>query len=249
MHNDRMIARAPWRRRLAVLGLASALTLSSCSTDPDEADAEETAATSTPSVTATTNTSQFELPDGVTLTDEGSDLELGATATVAWEPRAGVVGVLDITVEQIEQATLKDFTGWTLDKTTRQSTPYFIRGQVENTGDIDLGGLPVPLYIVDGTNTLIQASSFASRFKPCRSEPLPAKFAPGKQREVCLVYLAPERGELEAVSFRPTQEFDPITWTGKIDQRGKKKQGGKKKQDDPADGDIDGDNDGDTDTD
>ncbi|MDP3893953.1 hypothetical protein [Nocardioides sp.] len=246
-----MIARAPWHRRLAVLGLASALALSSCSTDPDEADAEATA-TPTPSVTATTNNTQFELPDGVTLTAEGSELELGDTATVAWEPRAGVVGVLDITVEQIEQATLKDFAGWTLDKATRQSTPYFVRGQVENAGDIDLGGLPVPLYIVDGTNTLIQASSFASKFKPCPSGPLPAKFAPGKQREVCLVYLAPEQGELEAVSFRPTQEFDPITWTGQIDERGKKKDGkkgkkkdGKKKQqqDEPADESAEGDTD------
>ena len=37
-----------------------------------------------------------------------------------------------------------------------------------------------------------------------------------QERDVCLVYLAPERGKLTAVSFRPTQEFDPITWTGKV---------------------------------
>ena len=236
MHNDRMISRAPRRRRLAVLGLASALVLAGCSNDPDEVGAEQATLTPTtpaPSVTATTDTTQSELPDGVTLTDEGSELDLGETATVAWEPRAGVVGALDITIDRIEQATLKDFSGWTLDKATRQSTPYFVRGKVENTGDIDLGGLPVPVYIVDGTNTLIQASSFASRFKPCPSGPLPAKFPPGKERNVCLVYLAPNQGQLEAVSFRPTQEFDPITWTGKIVQKGKKKQ--QKQQQDPSD--------------
>jgi hypothetical protein len=34
--------------------------------------------------------------------------------------------------------------------------------------------------------------------------------------KVCLVFLAPKKGDLTAVSFRPTQEFDPITWTGEL---------------------------------
>ena len=32
----------------------------------------------------------------------------------------------------------------------------------------------------------------------------------------CLVYLSPKHGDLTAVSFRPTQDFNPITWTGKV---------------------------------
>ena len=32
----------------------------------------------------------------------------------------------------------------------------------------------------------------------------------------CLVYLSPKRGALESVSYRPSQEFNPITWTGTI---------------------------------
>ena len=34
--------------------------------------------------------------------------------------------------------------------------------------------------------------------------------------KVCLVFLAPKKGDLTAVSFRPTQDYDPITWTGEL---------------------------------
>ena len=40
--------------------------------------------------------------------------------------------------------------------------------------------------------------------------------APGDRLKTCLVFLAPDKGTLDAVSFRPNQEFDPIRWTGEI---------------------------------
>jgi hypothetical protein len=33
---------------------------------------------------------------------------------------------------------------------------------------------------------------------------------------VCLVYFVPDHGRLVAVSFRPSQDFQAITWTGRI---------------------------------
>ena len=33
---------------------------------------------------------------------------------------------------------------------------------------------------------------------------------------MCLVYLAPNKGDLTAASFRPTQTDVPITWTGEL---------------------------------
>jgi hypothetical protein len=87
-------------------------------------------------------------------------------------------------------------------------------------GGTDLGGRPVPLYIVDGRNTLIEASGFASTFKPCPSKALPKKFENGDRAKVCLVYLSPRNGDLTAVSFRPTEDFDPIVWTGKLQRVG-----------------------------
>jgi hypothetical protein len=37
----------------------------------------------------------------------------------------------------------------------------------------------------------------------------------------------PRQGQLTAVSFRPTQEFDPITWTGELQDPKPPKAGGK----------------------
>lgn len=151
---------------------------------------------------------------GVELTDQGSELSFGESATVAWRPDQRRVGALDVRVRTVERAPLSVFEGWRLDEATRGSTAYFVQARIENVGRTDLSGVDVPLYAVDGDNTLVQHSTFASRFGPCESTPFPARFRPGRATQVCLVYLLPDQGELTSVSFRPTQEFDPITWTG-----------------------------------
>ena len=79
---------------------------------------------------------------------------------------------------------------------------------------------PVPLYVVDGDNRLIEASTFTGTFKPCESAMFPKKFKNGDTVKACLVYLAPDKGDLTAVSFRPDQEFNPIIWTGELDEAG-----------------------------
>lgn len=158
-----------------------------------------------------------DVPDGVELTAPGSELSVGDTATVSYEPRQGLVGVLDIKVTRLERTSFrKSFVGWDLDNQTRNSTPYFVRAAVTNVGESNLGGRSVPLYIVDGKNRLLEATPFASSFKPCEPGSFPKKFRPGKTLKACLVYLAPDKGDLVAVSFRPTQDYDPITWTGEL---------------------------------
>jgi hypothetical protein len=153
----------------------------------------------------------------VELTTQGSKLEVGQSAVVAYHPRQDQVGVLDIRVTRLEKTTFKEsFTGWKLDEATKTTNPYFVRATIKNVGDTNLGGRPVPLYIVDGNNTLIEASTFASTFKPCPSTPFPDKFKPGDKTNTCLVFLAPDKGQLTAVSFRPSQDFNPITWTGEL---------------------------------
>lgn len=211
--------------------LAAALLLTACSDDSGEPDADGSAtSTSSPGSASASATPYLPVPEGVELTPQGTELEVGEEAVVAYEPRQDKVGVLGIRVDRLEQTTFKEsFKGWQLDKATRKTSPYFVRATITNEGETSLGGRPVPLYIVDGRNTLIEASSFASRFKPCPSVPLPKKFGPGKKAEVCLVYLAPDKGELTAVSFRPTQDFNPITWTGELRKVKKAKQGQGKK--------------------
>jgi hypothetical protein len=206
-------ARRPVRGLLA-LGLVGTLALSGCSGDSDEPSAGSGSGSGSESASAKP---YLPVPDGVELTPPGSRLALGAPATVAYEPRQDQVGVLTITVTRLEKTTFKQsFAGWKLDAATRRTNPYFVRAKVENVGDTNLGGRNVPLYIVDGRNTLIEASSFASTFKPCAVGQFPKKFVKGDRANVCLVYLSPQHGELTAASFRPTQQFSPITWTGKL---------------------------------
>lgn len=216
MHNDRMFPRA--RRRLtlpAAVALASALVLTGCSGgDEDPASADGSAGSS--GGTATSDTAYLDVPEGVELTAQGSELGFGDTATVAYEPRQDRVAALDLTVRSIQKASFKLFVGWKLSDETLSTTPYFVQVKVENVGETDLGGDRVPLYGVDGSNKLIEYSTFASTFKPCPSPLLPKKFARGDTLKTCLVYLAPDKGKLTAAEFRPVEEFNPILWTGDI---------------------------------
>jgi hypothetical protein len=216
VQNDRMRP----SRRLAgaplALGLAVSLALSACSGDDGGSEGSGGEATS-PGVE---ETPYLDVPEGVELTAQGSELELGESATVAYEPRQNAVGALDITVTSTEKASFSMFEGWDIKKETRETAPYFVRAKIENVGDTDLGGRPVPLYIVDGEDRLIEASVFTGTFQPCEGSMFPKKFRTGDQVKACLVYLAPDKGELTAVSFRPDQEFDPITWTGELTRAG-----------------------------
>jgi hypothetical protein len=212
-------ARRPVRGLLA-LGLAGTLALSGCSGDAEKPTAGSGSGSGSASASASAKP-YLPVPDGVELTPPGSELELGEPATVAYEPRQDQVGALTITVTALEKTSFKQsFAGWKLDEATRKTNPYFVRAKVENVGDTDLGGRNVPLYIVDGKNTLIEASSFASTFKPCPVGEFPKKFKQGDRVNVCLVYLSPDHGDLTAASFRPTQQFAPITWTGKLTRPG-----------------------------
>jgi len=216
---------------LLATGVAVALVLGGCSGSDSSTSADggpsgtssSSSSTSEPASGAASGSPSaaaspyLPVPDGVELTAQGSRLGVGDDAVVAYEPRQDSVGVLDIKVTKLERTTFeRSFQGWQLDDATRRTTPYFVTVKIRNVGRTDLGGRPIPLYIVDGRNTLIESSTFASSFKPCPSGPFPKKFRPGSTLSTCQVYLSPKHGDLTAVSFRPTQDFNPITWTGDI---------------------------------
>ncbi|QIG42761.1 hypothetical protein G5V58_08170 [Nocardioides anomalus] len=223
---------------LAAVVLAGGV-LAGCSgddsgSDPDAGDGSSSASTAGETGTAGTagpsaSASSLPVPAGVELSPQGSQLAVGDTATVAYQPKQDEVGVLDITITRLEKTTIKkSFEGWDLDAGQKKASPYFVRATITNRGDTDLGGRRVPLYVVDGDNTLIEATSFASAFTACQPGAFPKKFPTGKKTKVCLVYLVPRQGDLTAVSFRPTQEFDPITWSGELqDPEPPKPAGGK----------------------
>lgn len=224
MHNDAM--RLP--ARFLALTVALTLALAGCSGGEEKPDDE---GTGSPTETAEAEP-YLPVPDGVELTEQGSTLAVGETATVAYEPRQDQVGAMEIKVTSLEKATFDLFVGWDIDKKVRSTSPYFVRAKVTNVGDTDLGGRPVPLYLVDAENRLIESSLFKGSFKPCDDASFPKKFENGDSLKACMVYLAPGKGDLAAVEFRPTQEFNPIVWEGDVERAastgGTKKSGGKK---------------------
>jgi hypothetical protein len=157
-----------------------------------------------------------DVPGAPELTPPGTELEYGDEAEVAWKPREGTVGALKMKVIEVEETTLDEFSAFEVNRAVSRSRPYFVTVRTENVGDTDLGGVGIPLYLLDSRDTLVERSVFGSEFAACPSEGLPRRFGAGDVTRTCLVFLAPQGSEAEAVTFRPTEEFDPITWTGDI---------------------------------
>lgn len=203
-------ARARSRAALVlVLGLALGLATAACGGDDP---APESEASSSPALP----TGDVEVPDGVELTAPGTELDFGDTATVAYEVGRDRGTVVELTVTAASTGRVRDLEAFQLDETTRRSTPYYVRVKVTNVGTEDIGGAAVPLFAVDGRDTLVQPSTFTTSFERCPSTPLPKEFGPEDEASACLVYLLPDRGTLEALSYRPLQSFEPITWTGEV---------------------------------
>jgi hypothetical protein len=219
-----------------------ALALVGCSDDSDDPGGDSSSSGSSSASGSDSGSASpsdtLLVPDGVELTDQGASLEVGETATVAYEVRQGVVGVLDITVTRLEKTSFADsFVGWDLSDETKTAKPYFVRATVANRGETDLGELRLqPLYVLDATDTLVESTLFGSTFKPCNPDAFPTPFPPGSTVDLCLVYLVPNKGELVSASFRPTETDIPITWTGELkkpkppkDAKGKNKGNNKDK--------------------
>jgi hypothetical protein len=198
--------------------VTAALVLAGCSgsgsSSPQSGPGSTSAGHSTGSTS--TGTSSLPVPKGITVTPQGSSLTLGQEATVAWQPDQKTVGVIKMAVTRQQQVPVSTFRDFRLDRASRRSTPYFVHVTVKNLGTSDLGHVPVPLYLLDQHHTLLQASTFQARFPACPSRPLPAKFKRGSHTTVCLVYFVPKHGKLVAMSFRPSEDYDAITWHGAV---------------------------------
>jgi hypothetical protein len=197
--------------RAATVAVTAAIVLASCGGESAEEAVETPTPTVSPSPSSTVN-----VPATVELTEVGADLSFGDSATVIYEPNQKRGSVLELTVKKAVQGTTKDFSGFILDDYTKSATPYYVDVEVTNVGEGDVGRATVPLWGVDAENTLLPAATFTTTFRRCPSKPLPNKFGPEETFSTCLVFLAPDKGTMEAVSFRPNQEFDPIRWTGEI---------------------------------
>ncbi len=221
--------------RLVALAAVAGLTLAGCSSADDEPSADASASPSVSGSATESPTADVTVPEGVAVTAQGTDLSFGEPAVVAFEPDQKTSTLLEMTVTKAREGSLDDFKGFILDDPYKRKANYFyVDVTVKNVGEGDVGGSPIPLWGVDGDNTLLPPVNFTTEFKKCASTPLPKKFKAGDSVDTCLVYLSPDKGTLESLSFRPDQAFDPIEWTGdikpaKVEKKSDKKSKDKKK--------------------
>ena len=200
----------PRRVRTALIAglVAPALVLTACGSDTSKKPS------ATPSVDLPTG--NVDVPSGVTLTKAGTELKFGETATVAYQQNSQRSSVLELTVSSVQKGRIADLAAYQLDAAGKKSTPYYAHVKVKNAGTGDLSHAIAPIYAVDSSNALVQAVSFNNTFTKCPSTTLPTAFTGGKSANLCLTYLLPAGRSLVEMSYRPLQQYEPITWKGTI---------------------------------
>lgn len=206
-------------RRLAPVPAALLLALGLLAGCSDDGGGNGGDAASPSDETSAAEEPYLPVADGVELTEPGSDLEVGESGVIAWQPRQDLIGVLDINVTQLVRTSFADsFEGWDVSAEQKKNlTPYFVRATVTNVGETNLSQRMVPVYAVDSGDTLVEPTEFTEDFEACPGGALPRGFFVDDVAEVCMVYLIGDGLELSGVTFRPTEQFDAITWTGEIE--------------------------------
>ncbi len=186
--------------KIATAGAAGALlvgALASCSGDSKSDDA-------TPTTTATT------LDDGTTR--PGTELALGDAAVVHYEPNAKHQAMIKLVVSKVKKGEIKDLKQFDLNESARKSNVFYVSTSVKNVGGGDLSGQPLTLYGKVSDELVVPPVVFGSTYPKCDYRPLPAKFTKDKKVNVCLVMLAPKKGTISEVQWRPAGNAEPITW-------------------------------------
>ena len=154
---------------LAAVTTAAALALGGCSSEGAAQDAggssSDAASSSSSSSVSPSPSSTVPVPEGTDLTEQGGKLSFGETGTVIFEPSEGRGTVLQLTVKSVKQGSLDDFKGFILDDSYKQKASYYYATvSVKNVGEGDGGGVGVPLWGVNSSNTLLPAVNFTSSF-------------------------------------------------------------------------------------
>lgn len=156
----------------------------------------------------------FDVPAGVKLTKGGTKLTEDKSASVIYQVGDKAASAITVTVSSVRKGSIKrDFKFFSLDAAAKSSTPFYVDVTVKNEGPAGLGGVALPIYAHDSSNTNLPANDIVGSFKPCRNSSLPKSFLPGASAKLCLVYLVPKGNALQSVDLQTGSSKDAITWT------------------------------------
>lgn len=201
MGDNRAVNPASRRSAASVIAAALLVVLAACSGD----DPAPKPRTDVPK--------GFDVPAGVTITQGGSTLELGKSASVVYQVEEGAASVVTVAVNAVKRGNIKkDFTFFSLDEKARTSTPYYVRLTVENNGPSGLGGVTVPVLAHTTSNTVFPPSELVGTFKPCPNPALPKSFLESSKADLCLVFLLPKGERLGTIDLQTGKDADAIHW-------------------------------------
>ena len=155
----------------------------------------------------------FDVPAGVTLTPGGTKLTEDHSASVIYQVGTKATSAITVTVTQVAKGNIKDFRFFSLDAAAKASSPFYVSVTVKNEGPAGLGGVALPIYAHDSSNTIFPPNELVGTFRPCPNPSLPKSFLPGSTASLCLVYLVPKGKALQSVDLQTGSAHDAITWT------------------------------------
>lgn len=154
----------------------------------------------------------FDVPEGVTLTEPDTALDVGASGTVVIDLGGGAASATTVEVSEVIKGRMRDFRFFSLDEQTKKSTPYYVQAAVTNEGPAGLGGVSLPLLAHTDADTLYPASELVGEFEKCPDPTIPENFLPGESADVCLIFLVPEGEGLETIDLQPGEPADAVRW-------------------------------------
>lgn len=207
------------RKKLFAVGAiaASALLVSACSGEPEEAPAEETAVEETTAAPEETQEEQAESNGDVTA--PGTTLAIGDTAVVEHpvDGEDGVTGLLSATVNSIDAGSVDDLAELDLGESADGLVPFYIQisvAGVDETSDALEGSLLTNAFggLADGTPA--QGLNIIGSFDVCDTDAL-EEWGADASRDICIISLAPEGTQVDSVQYTPRDEnyrADPVIW-------------------------------------
>jgi hypothetical protein len=193
--------------RLALPLAVAGLVLSGCSGDDEPGG--QPSSTGTPTPTAP----EVEVPDGVELTEAGTELAIGEPASAIFAAGPARVSTIELTVTRVVKGSMeRDFTNFGLSPEQRAQEPYYVTVEVTNTGPAALGGATPPVRALDSTDTYFPPTSLVGNLPACQGAPLPKPFDTGESVTTCLLFIAEPDTTVTEIQLRPYAGFDPVSW-------------------------------------
>ncbi len=154
----------------------------------------------------------FEVPAGITLTEPGTDQQVGTSVTVAYPHRQDEAGTaLALGVAALTKAPRRDLALYSIPD---GMVPYYARIMVANRGPAPASfaaGSPWWLHVAG--DTLVPASAPPAGFAKCPGLRVPEPLAAGRTVKGCLLFFVPRGTAVESVDFQPGDVTTAVRWT------------------------------------